>query len=111
MNSDEEYHPGIMCLLLRNGLLASSKWKWTSHSTFRVKAPIFQSYRHYSPAASRRGGFLRQLTWVDLRTQNARSRNCNFDQKAPESQPYHRDAAVHKLKKDHLCGKPTLDGI
>ena len=26
---------------------------------------------------------------------NARSRNCNFDQKAPQSSPYHRDAAVH----------------
>ena len=60
----------------------SSKGKWTSHSTFRVKAPIFQSL----PAASRRGVFLRQLIWVDLRIQNARSRNCNFDQKAPESQ-------------------------
>jgi hypothetical protein len=52
-----------------------------------------------------------RYAWVDLRTQNARSRNCNFDQKAPESQPYHRDAAVHELKKDHLCGKPTQDGI
>src|SRR6516225_3475356 len=39
-----------------------------SHSTFRVGAPISPSYRYYSLAAPPLG-FLRQLTWVDLRTQ------------------------------------------